>query len=67
MCNVNVDFSEASILGEKLEGIQELLRIQKESAGASDYQAGLYNGLILAASVLTGEEPQFYIQEEKGE
>lgn len=55
----------AEILGEKIEAFEELLEIQSHSLESSEYQIGLYNGLVLGKSLLTGEEPQYY--EWKGE
>lgn len=53
----------AQIVGEKIEAFEELIAIQANCLECgSDYQIGLYNGLILGKSLLTGEEPQFYQQ-----
>lgn len=52
----------AKILGEKVEAFEELIKIQSNALGSSEYQIGLYNGLVIGKSVLTGEEPQFYQQ-----
>lgn len=52
----------AKILGEKVEAFEELIEFQSKYLGCSDYQIGLYNGLVLGKSLLTGEEPQFYQQ-----
>ena len=49
----------AVIVGEKITAFNELIAIQSKSLGSSDYQVGLYNGLILGKSVLTGEQPEF--------
>lgn len=57
----------AEILGEKLSALNELIAIQENLAGSSDYQTGLYNGLVLSKSVWTGEEPQYYQGEKKEE
>lgn len=60
----------AKILGEKVEAFEELLEIQSHSLESSEYQIGLYNGLVLGKSLLTGEEPQYYKwkgEEEDGE
>ena len=59
----------ASLLGEKVDAIAELLSIQKGVCNhSSEYQIGLYNGLAIGLSVLTGESPQFYPngEEDKG-
>ena len=50
----------AKIVGEKVTALEELIAIQSKSLGHCDYQNGLYNGLVLAKSTLTGEEPQFW-------
>ena len=55
----------AQILGEKVIALEELIKVQSNALGGSDYQVGLYNGLILSKSVLTGEQPQFYQREEE--
>ena len=52
----------AEIIGEKVKAFEELIQIQSNALGHSEYQIGLYNGLVLGKSVLTGEEPQFYQQ-----
>lgn len=52
----------AKILGEKVEAFEELIKVQSNALGNSEYQIGLYNGLVIGKSVLTGEEPQFYQQ-----
>lgn len=49
----------ASLLGEKVDAINELLALQEKSC-TCDYQIGLYNGLAIGLSVLTGEEPKFF-------
>ena len=53
----------AKIIGEKVIAVEELIAMQSKSLGCYDYQNGLYNGLVLAKSVLTGEEPQFWPEE----
>ncbi len=51
---------EQSILGEKVKQFSELLGIQGNGLDESDeYMVGLYNGLMLGLSVMTGKEPQF--------
>lgn len=51
---------EQSIIGEKIKAFNELLGIQGNDLDESDdYMVGLYNGLILGLSIITGEEPQF--------
>lgn len=52
---------EDDLLVQKVEELQELIKVQKNCC-TSNYQIGLYNGLVLALSVLTGNEPQFYEQ-----
>lgn len=57
----------AEIVGEKIKAFEELIQIQSNALGHSEYQIGLYNGLVLGKSLLTGEEPQFYQQKEGSE
>lgn len=60
-----------TVLGEKLAAIQTFLdktrkTIQKESENVNKpYLIGLYNGLEMSKSVLTGRCPVFYEEEEK--
>lgn len=56
---------EDDLLVQKAEELQELIKVQKNCC-TSNYQIGLYNGLVLALSVLTGNEPQFYEQGKGG-
>lgn len=56
---------EDDLLVQKVEELQELIKVQKNCC-TSNYQIGLYNGLVLALSVLTGNEPQFYEQRKGG-
>lgn len=62
---------ETIILGKKVQELNEIIDIQKQSLSIEDqYNAVLYNGLILANSILTGVEPVFYpdvIKENKKE
>lgn len=46
---------------KKLEKLDDLIRIQGSEGNwnVSPYMTGLYNGLILARSVFSGEEPDF--------
>lgn len=62
MLEIKVAQEVASLLGEKVGAIKGLLAMQREAC-VCDYQIGLYNGLVLALSVLTGKEPEFYEQE----
>ncbi len=51
---------EQSIIGEKIKSFNDLLGIQGNDLDLSDeYMVGLYNGLILGLSIMTGEEPKF--------
>lgn len=43
---------------EKIEKLDDLIAAQKESL-TSEYMRGLYNGLVCAKSVFTGEEPKY--------
>lgn len=49
----------ASELGEKAEAIQALLSLQ-EPMCINDYQIGIYNGLAVALSTITGQAPKLY-------
>lgn len=52
---------EAILLGKKVKELDGIIETQKQSLKISDlYNAGLYNGLVLAKSMLTGEEPKYY-------
>lgn len=52
---------EAILLGKKVKELDNIIEIQKQSLKIGDlYNAGLYNGLVLAKSMLTGEEPSYY-------
>lgn len=57
---VEVDQSRALI--EKVEAIKQLITEQEKHC-VDQYQIGLYNGLVIGLSVLTGEEPRFYEKE----
>ena len=62
MKNRSVDIIELeqSILGEKIKAFEDLLGMQSENLNQSDeYMVGLYNGLMLGLSIITGEKPQF--------
>lgn len=48
-----------TLLIDKVEALVELLGLQSKCCN-NDYQIGLYNGLVLGLSVLTGEQPKFY-------
>lgn len=57
----------SDILGEKVDAITELLSIQEGTCSCgSEYQIGLYNGMAIGLSVLTGKEPKFYSIKEGG-
>ena len=61
-----IQIDENSILVQKVENLNELIEVQRKCLGTR-YMIGLYNGLVLAKSVLTGEEPIFFEQEEEEE
>ena len=61
-----LQIDENSILVQKVENLNELIEVQRKCLGTR-YMIGLYNGLVLAKSVLTGEEPIFFEQEEEEE
>lgn len=54
--------SGEQILVEKVNSTKELLSKQKEFCDKypNEYNIGVYNGLTIGLSVLTGEEPVFY-------
>lgn len=52
---------EVILLGKKVKELDDIIETQKQSLKIGDlYNAGLYNGLVLAKSMLTGEEPKYY-------
>lgn len=51
------------IIGEKIESLTNLINSQKDNC-KDTYNIGIYNGLVLARSVLTGEIPKYYEMEE---
>ena len=51
------------IIGEKIESLTSLINAQKDNC-KDTYNIGIYNGLVLARSVLTGETPKYYEMEE---
>lgn len=61
-----IPIDENNILVQKVENLNELIEVQRKCLGTR-YMIGLYNGLVLAKSVLTGEEPIFFEQEEEEE
>jgi hypothetical protein len=54
---------EKDILMQKYKEISKICEIQNVQAEnvKDEYNCGLYNGLELALSILTGEEPQFKV------
>lgn len=58
--SVEVDLNEVFV--EKVEAIEQLIAEQEKHC-VDQYQIGLYNGLVIGLSVLTGEEPRFYEKE----
>lgn len=55
---------ESEFLGVKVEELEEVidkqLQIVTNSNGEDIYAIGLYNGLVLSRSILTGEDPVYY-------
>ena len=51
------------IIGEKIESLTNLINSQRDNC-KDTYNIGIYNGLVLARSVLTGETPKYYEMEE---
>ena len=64
--HMGVHLDENSILVEKIESLKTLVEVQRKCLGTR-YMIGLYNGLVLGLSVLTGEEPVFFEQEKDEE
>lgn len=66
MSNIVVEepIDQNSILAEKVKAMQNLIEIQGQKIGHDMYMIGIYNGLVLGLSVLTGEEPKFYEMED---
>jgi hypothetical protein len=54
------------IIREKINILDNLLFAQKQQLD-DEYNIGIYNGLVLAKSVLTGKEPIFYEDENRFE
>ena len=52
-----------SIFEEKVNTMKGLIEEQSKYC-VDNYQIGLYNGLVIGLSVLTGEEPKLYEKEE---
>lgn len=53
---------QEEVLKEKVQAMQQLLNDQKQYC-VDNYQIGLYNGIVIGLSILTGEEPKFYVEE----
>lgn len=55
------------MLEVKTEILTNLIEVQRSSIRSKDdrYMIGLYNGLVLARSVLTDKEPLFYEEENR--
>lgn len=64
--HMDIPLDENSILVEKINAMKNLIEVQRKCLGTR-YMIGLYNGLVLGLSVLTGEEPVFFEQEEDKE
>ncbi len=64
--HMDIPLDENSILVEKVNAIKNLIEVQRKCLGTR-YMIGLYNWLVLGLSVLTGEEPVFFEQEEDKE
>ena len=60
---MSVEVDQGRALVEKVEAIEQLI-IEQEKHCVDQYQIGLYNGLVIGLSVLIGEEPRFYREEE---
>ena len=60
---MSVEVDQSKVLTEKVEAIKQLI-MEQEKHCVDQYQIGLYNGLVIGLSVLTGEKPKFYVEEE---
>lgn len=60
---MSAEVDRDKVLTEKVEAIKQLIA-EQEKYCVDQYQIGLYNGLVIGLSVLTGEEPRFYVEEE---
>ena len=60
---MSAEVDQGRALVEKVEAIKQLVTEQEKHC-VDQYQIGLYNGLVIGLSVLTGEEPRFYREEE---
>ena len=54
----------AEIIGQKVNDITELLKVQR-NVSVDAYMIGMYNGMELCKSILTGEEPVYLCQDEE--
>jgi hypothetical protein len=53
-------------LEKKSKGIEEVTKIQKQSADSDEYNRGMANGLVVADSIVNEKEPVFVEPKEKG-
>lgn len=64
---MELNLDKPDIVETKTEILTNLIEVQRSSIRNKDdrYMIGLYNGLVLARSVLTDKEPLFYEEESR--
>ena len=64
---MELNLDKPDIVETKTEILTNLIEVQRSSIRSKDdrYMIGLYNGLVLARSVLTDKEPLFYEEENR--
>lgn len=64
---MELNLDKPDIVETKTEILTNLIEVQRNSIRSKDdrYMIGLYNGLVLARSVLTDKEPLFYEEENR--
>lgn len=64
---MELNLDKPDMLETKTEILTNLIEVQRSSIRSKDdrYMIGLYNGLVLARSVLTDKEPLFYEEENR--
>lgn len=64
---MELNLDRPDVIETKIEILTNLIEVQRSSIRSKDdrYMIGLYNGLVLARSVLTDKEPLFYEEENR--
>jgi len=52
-------------MNDAIEKLTDVIKIQRELVEDSGYMRGLYNGMVLAQSIMDGTDPE-YIDEPSG-